>query len=183
MSLLFQLLVVCQIAPNLASPSHRKFWCWWSQPGTPNPVAFHAPRDTMSFATKLCHAVYADGKERDVMKTPKSTTSKTSLPGKVCVVRENGVPTVYPKDDPAAKGLPSIMKVVYNKRPVPGAFDDFDTVRARVEKEWAELVSICRHSCMHACMHAYTIHNTHYISLSISHTHKHSQTHLLKFAL
>jgi len=96
-------------------------------------------RDTMSFATKLCHAIYADGKERDVMKTPKSSTSKTSLPGKVCVVRENGVPTVYPKDDPAAKGLPSIMKVVYNKRPVPGAFDDFDTVRARVEKEWAEL--------------------------------------------
>ena len=106
------------------------------------------------------------------MKTPKSTTSKTSLPGKVCVVRENGVPTVYPKDDPAAKGLPSIMKVVYNKRPVPGAFDDFDTVKARVEKEWAELVSICCHSCMHAQHN--TQHTTHtlflFLFLTLSHT-------------
>jgi len=132
----------------------------------------YTPRDTMSFATKLCHAIYADGKERDVMKTPKSSTSKTSLPGKVCVVRENGVPTVYPKDDPAAKGLPSIMKVVYNKRPVPGAFDDFDTVKARVEKEWAELVSICCHSCMHAQHN--TQHTTHtlflFLFLTLSHT-------------
>lgn len=98
-------------------------------------------RDTMSFATKLCHAVYADGKERDVMKTPKSESSKCSLPGKLCVVRENGVPTVYPKDDPATKGLESCMKLVYNKRPVPGAFDDFDAVKARVEREWNALVS------------------------------------------
>ena len=46
---------------------------------------------------------------------------------------------VYPKDDPAAKGLESVMRVVYNKRPVPGAFEDFDAVKARVEREWEAL--------------------------------------------
>jgi hypothetical protein len=35
----------------------------------------------MSFATKLCHMVYADGAERDVMKHPKTDSSKCSLPG------------------------------------------------------------------------------------------------------
>ena len=38
-------------------------------------------RDTMSFATKLSHIVYADGSQRDIMKAPSSDTSKTSLPG------------------------------------------------------------------------------------------------------
>ncbi len=36
-------------------------------------------RDTMSFATKLSHIVYEDGKERDVMKTPKTDTGKVRL--------------------------------------------------------------------------------------------------------
>jgi hypothetical protein len=35
----------------------------------------------MSFATKLCHMVYADGARRDVMKYPKTDSSKFSLPG------------------------------------------------------------------------------------------------------
>ena len=38
-------------------------------------------RDTMSFATKLSHIVYADGSERDIMKAPSGDTSKASLPG------------------------------------------------------------------------------------------------------
>lgn len=38
-------------------------------------------RDTMSFATKLSHVVYADGRERDVMKQPQTDLSKYSLPG------------------------------------------------------------------------------------------------------
>jgi hypothetical protein len=33
-------------------------------------------RDTMSFATKLSHIVYADGTARDVMKTPKTDMGK-----------------------------------------------------------------------------------------------------------
>lgn len=35
----------------------------------------------MSFATKLCRIVYADGRARDVMKHPKTDSSKISLPG------------------------------------------------------------------------------------------------------
>lgn len=38
-------------------------------------------RDTMSFATKLCHIVYADGTAADIMKQPQTDTGKFSLPG------------------------------------------------------------------------------------------------------
>ena len=38
-------------------------------------------RDTMSFATKLSHMVYADGSARDIMKHPKTDSTKFSLPG------------------------------------------------------------------------------------------------------
>ena len=34
-------------------------------------------RDTMQFATKLCHIVYADGSQRDIAKMPKSDAAKT----------------------------------------------------------------------------------------------------------
>lgn len=34
-------------------------------------------RDTMQFATKLCHIVYADGSSRDIAKMPKSDAAKT----------------------------------------------------------------------------------------------------------
>jgi hypothetical protein len=49
-------------------------------------------------------------------------------------------PMVYPQGDPACKGLEPVMQVVYNKRPVPGVFEDFDAIRARVNREWAALV-------------------------------------------
>jgi len=49
-------------------------------------------RDTLSFATKLCHIVYEDGTTRDVMKHPKTDSDKISLPGVLDVVRnEQGV--------------------------------------------------------------------------------------------
>lgn len=35
----------------------------------------------MSFATKLCHIVYEDGRARDIMKQPQTDASKFSLPG------------------------------------------------------------------------------------------------------
>jgi len=96
-------------------------------------------RDTMSFATKLSHIVYEDGTERDVMKTPKSSSAKISLPGRLFVGRVNGVPTVFPQEDPACKSVEPVMRVVYNKGPVAGAFEDFDDVRARVKAQWAAL--------------------------------------------
>jgi nicotinamide phosphoribosyltransferase len=99
-------------------------------------------RDTLSFATKLCHLQYADGTTRDVMKAPKTDSSKFSLPGILQVRRdESGVPTVYSVPD-AGKGAPlvapqdNLLRVVYDKRPVPGVWDNFSGVRARVAAEW-----------------------------------------------
>lgn len=50
-------------------------------------------RDTMSFATKLSHIVYADGSQRDIMKAPSSDASKTSLPGEL--VPDKGICSVW----------------------------------------------------------------------------------------
>lgn len=60
-------------------------------------------RDTMSFATKLCHIKYADGTEREVMKCPKTDTGKLSFPGRLAVREEGGVPTVYPAESVASE--------------------------------------------------------------------------------
>lgn len=38
-------------------------------------------RDTLSFATKLSHVVYADGTPADIMKNPVSDAAKISFPG------------------------------------------------------------------------------------------------------
>ncbi|KAF9567241.1 hypothetical protein EC968_003475 [Mortierella alpina] len=77
-------------------------------------------RDTMSFATKLCHIVYEDGTKRDVMKHPKTDADKISLPGVLDVIRnEQGIPMVYPR---AENGIPhknNILQVVYDHGKVP----------------------------------------------------------------
>ena len=98
-------------------------------------------RDTLSFATKLSHLQYRDGSTRDVMKAPKTDSNKLSLPGILQVRREHGILQVYSIPD-AGKGIPlvapheDLLRVVYNKRPVPGVWDDFSTVRQRVAEEW-----------------------------------------------
>lgn len=76
------------------------------------------------------------------MKTPKSSAAKTSLPGQLFVGRAGpgASPVVYPRGDPACKGLEAVMHVVYNKRPVPGVFEDFSSVQARLNREWAAVV-------------------------------------------
>lgn len=43
-------------------------------------------RDTMSFATKLSHITYTDGRSRDLMKQPKASSLKTSFPGVLMVL-------------------------------------------------------------------------------------------------
>jgi len=107
-------------------------------------------RDTMSFATKLCHIVYDDGRERDVMKTPMTDKGKISLPGRLAVVRKTktteggetvqyGPFEVYPAESQPKEGYANALKVVYNRGPVAGVFDDFAAVRARVEAQWAEV--------------------------------------------
>ncbi|GMH45188.1 hypothetical protein BSKO_13145 [Bryopsis sp. KO-2023] len=99
-------------------------------------------RDTMSFATKLSHITHQDGASNDIMKTPKGASSKTSLPGVLAVKRVDGVPTVFPAEDGWVNPEENMLKVVYDKGPVEDCIllrDDFDTLRARVAKEWSEL--------------------------------------------
>ncbi|KAJ3329160.1 hypothetical protein HDU76_008502 [Blyttiomyces sp. JEL0837] len=99
-------------------------------------------RDTMSFATKLSHITYKDGTKRDVMKMPKTDSTKFSLPGELMVVRNEseGTHLVYPKDSKhyldSDKGE-NAMKVVYDHGPVLEQWPSFDEVRARLRHEWS----------------------------------------------
>ncbi|KAF5831924.1 nicotinamide phosphoribosyltransferase [Dunaliella salina] len=94
-------------------------------------------RDTMSFATKLNHVVYADGTAIDIMKQPLTDPSKYSLPGVLAVKRVNGVPTVFPADSGEVSAEDNLLKVVYDRGPVAGfTWDDFDTVKSRLRSEW-----------------------------------------------
>ncbi|KAG0338438.1 hypothetical protein BG004_007220 [Podila humilis] len=77
-------------------------------------------RDTLSFATKLCHVVYDDGTKRDVMKHPKSDSDKISLPGILDVIRnEQGIPVVYPRAENGVPHKDNILKVVYDHGRAP----------------------------------------------------------------
>jgi nicotinic acid phosphoribosyltransferase len=95
-------------------------------------------RDTMSFATKLCHIKYADGRAVDVMKKPKDDLTKVSLPGILQVRKVNRIPTIFPREDgEVVDPTQNLLKVVYDKGPVSSlTWDNFDTVRNRVETEW-----------------------------------------------
>ncbi|CAG8755505.1 3112_t:CDS:10, partial [Dentiscutata erythropus] len=94
-------------------------------------------RDSMSFATKLCHITYADGSQRDIMKFPKTETGKISLPGEFVVKKnEHGVPIVYPKECCAENDPENLLRVVYDNGKVI-EWDDFDTIRKRAAKEWS----------------------------------------------
>ncbi|KAG1671884.1 hypothetical protein FOA52_003451 [Chlamydomonas sp. UWO 241] len=100
-------------------------------------------RDTMSFATKLNHIVYASGEAHDCMKQPQTDTGKFSLPGMVAVKRVDGVPTAFPKGGAGTDEVgpnDNLLRVVYDKGPVAGLmWDNFETVRARVTVEWGAL--------------------------------------------
>lgn len=94
-------------------------------------------RDTMSFATKLCHIVYAEGTEKDVMKAPKTDSSKCSLPGRIDVCYNSSrILQTYPAEDVERLGLKTAFVTVYDKKPVEGVWELFDTLVERVETEW-----------------------------------------------
>ncbi|KAI8607469.1 nicotinate phosphoribosyltransferase family-domain-containing protein, partial [Chytriomyces sp. MP71] len=95
-------------------------------------------RDTMSFATKLSHIVYADGKERDVMKMPKTDAGKTSLPGIMGIRKDpdNATTSVFPLTE--ATTSQNAMVTLYDcGKPVAWKWESFDQVRARLNREWA----------------------------------------------
>ena len=75
-------------------------------------------RDTLSFATKLSHVVYADGTAADVMKAPRADSSKISLPGTLAVKRVQGVPTAYPADGGHVAPDENLLRVVYDYGPL-----------------------------------------------------------------
>jgi len=98
-------------------------------------------RDTMSFACKLCYIQYKDGTERDVMKFPKTDSGKFSLPGILKVERdENFVPKILCGSEEDVGSKNNLLKVVYDHGPVKNfKWDDFTTVRERVNFEWKEI--------------------------------------------
>lgn len=88
---------------------------------------------------------------RPVMKLPATDSGKISLPGKLRVVRDPAHPgglsvrpdfNVFPHDSKQAEvnrntdDLKNELVVVYNKGPVAGVWDDFETVRKRAEQQW-----------------------------------------------
>lgn len=95
-------------------------------------------RDTLSYACKLSHVVYADGRAVDIMKAPRDDKGKESLPGVLAVKRVDGVPTAFPADEVSPQE--NMLRVIYDKGPVEGlAWESFDETRERVEKEWNAL--------------------------------------------
>jgi len=93
-------------------------------------------RDTMSFATKLSHLVDINGVEIDVYKHPKDDSRKFSLPGKFEVVRENGIPYVYPIGTTCGSNE---LKVIYDCGPIDGVWDkSFSITKERLNRQWNE---------------------------------------------
>jgi nicotinamide phosphoribosyltransferase len=97
-------------------------------------------RDTMSFATKLNYIMYQDGKERLVMKKPATDGGKHSFPGVLRVARDkDGQLSLYPRaaDAKDSDHADNELKVVYDcGKKIAHEWDDFDTVRARVNAQW-----------------------------------------------
>lgn len=55
------------------------------------------------------------------------------------MTRVNGVPTIFPAEENAVDP-DNLLKVVYDKGPVPHfKWDDFSTVRDRVQREWSQV--------------------------------------------
>lgn len=102
-------------------------------------------RDTMSFATKLSHIVYADGTEADTMKLPKSDPLKYSLPGIMAVKSVKGVLTAFPADGGHVSSEENMLQVVWDNGPVEvsrhsGLFKDTNVAAVAqclsVERVW-----------------------------------------------
>ena len=93
----------------------------------------------MQVSDMVMGLIVLDGTPRNVMKKPKTDGGKTSLPGMLKVVRENGIPTVYPLEE-GEDNANSIMQTVWDKGPVADLkWQTFDALRATVKKEWVAL--------------------------------------------
>ncbi|CAG8564465.1 6075_t:CDS:10 [Acaulospora morrowiae] len=94
--------------------------------------------DTMSFATKLNHTTYYERKQ-DGTKNKKMKLENVELIGELVVKKnEQGVPIVYPKESCSENDPDNLLRVVYDHGKV-FEWEDFDTIRKRVAKEWPAL--------------------------------------------
>ena len=101
-------------------------------------------RDTLSFATKLCGIIYADGRKRNCMKVPKEDLSKFSMPGRLHVVEEGDELKVYPialdAETPENDFLKQIWCSNYKNIDIAkfrkNAGGTFDEMRARYNDQW-----------------------------------------------
>jgi len=97
-------------------------------------------RDTLSFATKLCCRIDKENQTHLIAKTPKTDKDKISLPGQFHVILDpvSKLPTVLPKnnDHPTVSPEDDLLRVVYDRKPVPNVFDDFITLRNRLQSQW-----------------------------------------------
>ncbi|CAL8467658.1 g7196 [Coccomyxa elongata] len=96
-------------------------------------------RDTLSFATKLSHVVYADGTPADIMKNPVSDAAKISFPGALAVKRVHGIPTVFPAEGGHVSPEENMLRVVYDHGPVQNDWKSFAKLRQQVAEEWTAL--------------------------------------------
>ena len=72
------------------------------------------------------------------MKAPKTDPSKFSLPGVLRVTKnDKGLPVVYPAATSKASDSDNFLQVIYDNGPVVKKWDNFDTVRARLNTQWA----------------------------------------------
>jgi nicotinamide phosphoribosyltransferase len=109
-------------------------------------------RDSMMFATKLSYIKYKDGTERNIMKAPKTDSGKWSLPGKLAVCRRNNeMPLVYEKAKADAQlttgEIKDEMITVYDYGKVNTEYmtETFETIRQRVETQWANSDKVSSH--------------------------------------
>lgn len=109
-------------------------------------------RDAMSFATKLSHIVEADGRIREVCKSPKADLSKASLPGLFSVRRSHGgSPMVYPADARRDLGdddddgeTEELLQVYFDHGPVQASHlsRSFDAIRDYAVRNWEAMPPI-----------------------------------------
>ena len=71
------------------------------------------------------------------MKAPMTEPNKFSLPGIMKVIpNAKGLPVVYPAGDGSQAVANNMLQVVYDHRPCVEKWDDFDTIRKRLNERW-----------------------------------------------
>ena len=97
-------------------------------------------RDTMSFATKLSHITYADGRTMDIMKRPSDDKGKNSLPGivKVSMEKETKILKVYPIET-LTDAADMRLQLIYNNGPVNIEWPTFDEIKSNILEQYKYL--------------------------------------------